>query len=75
MPELTNFLSSVGPSMIGPFQGFLLDNKSWSRPLRCRYAVVTLVILSLLICKFINMVNMFYIFPRPKPEPAAVLQV
>lgn len=48
----------VGPTFIGPLQGYLLDNAKWSRKSRARVAVVSFTILTLLTCTK----RTFYIF-------------
>lgn len=47
--RLTNFV--VGPTIIGPVQGYLLDRPAWRRRSRARIATASFAIVSLLICK------------------------
>ncbi|CAI7644290.1 unnamed protein product [Penicillium crustosum] len=45
---LSTLFYLVGPTFIGPLQGYLLDNARWSRKSRARVAVVSFTILTLL---------------------------
>ncbi|KAJ5498940.1 hypothetical protein N7453_007991 [Penicillium expansum] len=45
---LSTLFYLVGPTFIGPIQGYLLDNAKWSRKSRARVAVVSFTILTLL---------------------------
>ncbi|KGO41575.1 Major facilitator superfamily domain, general substrate transporter [Penicillium expansum] len=45
---LSTLFYLVGPTFIGPIQGYLLDNAKWSRKTRARVAVVSFTILTLL---------------------------
>lgn len=55
--HLTRIIT-VGPTFIGPIQGYLLDNAKWSRKTRARVAVVSFTILTLLTCEK----NILYFF-------------
>ncbi|KAJ5877799.1 hypothetical protein N7455_001264 [Penicillium solitum] len=45
---LSTLFYLIGPTFIGPLQGYLLDNAKWSRKSRARVAVVSFTILTLL---------------------------
>ncbi|TQB74920.1 hypothetical protein MPDQ_003951 [Monascus purpureus] len=38
----------IGPTLIGPIQGYLLDNPKWRRQSRARYGVVSFTVIALL---------------------------
>lgn len=43
----------VGPTLIGPIQGYLLDNPKWRRQSRARCGVVLFTVIALLTCEFL----------------------